>query len=381
MSADRSAPPPDVLYFTPDLSDPAAGRRRAMLQAGGAEVSVAGFVRGSGPAPDWAAAVLGRTRDAALLQRVLAVLGQLARPWRLRRLARGRSAVIARNLEMLVLAWMSLILTGSRAPLTYEVLDVHRMMLDAGPAGRILRALEKLLLRRADLLVISSPAFDRVYFSRWSPRRPPRLLIENKVLALEGPAPSPSPPPPAPPWRIGWFGMLRCRRSLDILADLAARSGGAVEVDIRGRPSPAVFGDAFEALVADRPGLTYGGPYVAEDLPALYGAVHFVWGVDFFEAGLNSAWLLPNRLYEGEAYGRPLIAEAKVETGRWLATRGAGVLLGDVETDLLDFFEALTPAAYEARLDAVAKIPHGDLVAGREDCVRLVQTLSEPSRA
>lgn len=381
MSADRPLPSPDLLYLTPDLTDPAARRRRAMLEAGGADVSVAGFVRGSGAPPDWAAAVLGRTRDAALLQRVMAVLGQLARPWLLRRLARGRDAVIARNLEMLVLAWISLLLAGSRAPLTYEVLDLHRMMVAPGPAGRILRALENLLLRRANLLIISSPAFDRVYFSRWSPRRPPRLLVENKVLVLEGPAPSPSPPPATPPWRIGWFGMLRCRRSLDILADLAAQSGGAVEVVIRGRPSPAVFGNAFEALVSDRPGLVYGGPYVAEDLPALYGAVHFVWGVDFFEAGLNSAWLLPNRLYEGEAFGRPLIAEAGVETGGWLAARGAGVLFASVETELLSFFQALTPADYEARLEAVAKIPLADLVADREDCVRLVQSLSEPTRA
>jgi hypothetical protein len=175
--------------------------------------------------------------------------------------------------------------------------------------------------------------------------------------------------------------MLRCRRSLDILADLAARSGGAVEVVIRGRPSPAVFGEDFEGLTAGRPGLFYGGPYAAEDLPALYGEVHFVWGVDFFEAGLNSAWLLPNRLYEGEAHGRPLIAENGVETGRWLAARGAGVLLDSVESDLLPFFESLTAADYRARLRAVAEIPRIDLLADREDCVRLVQTVLEPPRA
>ena len=36
---------------------------------------------------------------------------------------------------------------------------------------------------------------------------------------------SPSPPPrPAPgrPWKIGWYGAIRCQRSLDILSDLAA---------------------------------------------------------------------------------------------------------------------------------------------------------------
>lgn len=381
MRPDQAKAAGEVLYLTPDLSDPAVRRRRTMLQAGGATVAVSGFVRGGAAAPESADAVLGRTRDAALLQRALAVLSQLSRPGRLRRMARGRDAVIARNLEMLVLARAALFLAGSRAPLTYEVLDIHRMMLGDGLAGRMLRAVESLLLRRVNLLVISSPAFDRVYFSRRSPRRPPRLLIENKVLVLDASPPAPRPPPEAPPWRIGWFGMLRCRRSLDILADLAARSGGAVEVVIRGRPSPAVFGEDFAALTAGRPGLVYGGPYAAEDLAALYGDVHFVWGVDFFEAGLNSAWLLPNRLYEGEAHGRPLIAERGVETGRWLAARGAGVLLDSVERDLLPFFETLTAADYKVRLGAVADIPRIHLLADREDCVRLVQTVLEPPRA
>jgi hypothetical protein len=39
------------------------------------------------------------------------------------------------------------------------------------------------------------------------------------------------------------------------------------------------------------------------DLPTIYGDVHFSWAIDYYERGLNSAWLSPCRMYEGSLYG------------------------------------------------------------------------------
>ena len=51
---------------------------------------------------------------------------------------------------------------------------------------------------------------------------------------------------------------------------------------------------------------------------------------------------LPNRIYEGSLYGTVPIAPAGIETGRWLAKRGAGVILEEpVEQQLIDFFRYL----------------------------------------
>ena len=373
-----------ILYMAPDLSDPAVQRRRTMLEAGGAGVAIAGFVRGDAPAPpvSWKAEILGRTRDAALGQRALMVLLTLMRPLALRRRLQGRRMVIARNLEMLVLAWagLALFLAGSRPRLCYEVLDVHRIMLGDGLKSRGLRALERFLLRRVDLLILSSDGFDRAYFQTLQPTPVRRVLLENKTLALTGSPPAVVPAPQAPPWRIGWFGMLRCRRSLEMLGRLAASRPGLIAVDIRGRPSTAVFGEDFEAALAQWPGLTFHGPYRPADLSQAYGAVHFVWAVDFYEAGQNSDWLLPNRLYEGNAHGRPLLAQRNVETGRWLAARGAGALFDDLDAELAAFFDSLTPSGYEDLMNAVARIPRSDLVADRADCVDLVNLLMDPSR-
>lgn len=359
---------PTILYLVHDLNDAAVARRVRMLRDGGAGLVLAGFHRGAAPCEveGVEAIPLGQTFDGALRQRMGAVLGQVLRPWRLMKLARRADAVMARNLEMLLLARVARV--GRAMSLTYECLDIHRSLLGRGLGSGLLRGLEGLLLRGADRIIVSSPAFASDYFTR----QPPVVsVVENKVYAPRGhPAPVAA-IPAGPPWRIGWFGMIRCRRSLAILARLADALPGRVEVEIHGRPSPAEFED-FEALTTTMPGVSFLGSYEAEDLAALYDGVHFVWGLDFFEEGLNSRWLLPNRLYEGGARDRPIIAQAEVETGRWLARRDCGVLLYDVEGDLRRFFEGLTIEAYADLARRAAAIPRGDLIADAQDSRDLV---------
>ena len=208
-------------------------------------------------------------------------------------------AILARNLEMLLLARLARALAAPDAPVSYEVLDVHRLMLGDGLASRALRWLERTLMRKASKLVVSSPAFVSRYFEPRGQPRLPVVMVENKVLCLEGPPIRATPRSPGPPWRIAWYGMLRCQRSLDVLTRLARP--GQIEVEIRGRPAHTEFRD-FDAQVAESPGVAFHGPYDHSQLATLYASAHFVWAIDYFEAGLNSDWLLPCRLYEGQLY-------------------------------------------------------------------------------
>ncbi|TIV45163.1 MAG: glycosyl transferase family 1, partial [Mesorhizobium sp.] len=84
--------------------------------------------------------------------------------------------------------------------------------------------------------------------------------------------------------RIGWFGALRCRRSLELVADFTRRQAGRFEVVLRGRPALSEFPD-FHGFVEAEPWLSFEGPYRnPEDMAAIYGQVHFSWAIDFFEA-------------------------------------------------------------------------------------------------
>lgn len=376
----------NLAYFVHDLTDPAVRRRVQMLQAGGANVRLLGFRRqDQGPEEIEGAPVfdLGRTYDSRLGHRARKVAEQsLKTPaWRSR--LSDVDVIMARNPETLLLAAIARRLHAPGARLVYEALDIHRVMLGDGTKSRVMRWLERKLLDQADLLVVSSPAFVSEYFE---PRqgvvegaRPPVLLVENKPLELGASTPGFRFLAPGvehgPPWRIGWFGMIRCRKSLDLLTNLAERRPDLMQVIIAGRPARTEFED-FDAQVAASAGATFHGAYTAGDLEALYGSVHFNWAIDYFEEGANSDWLLPNRIYEGGRQASPAIALAHVETGRWLKSRGLGVLMDDPAVELEAFLETLTLDRYHELKRASLSAPQDSFVAGKADCERLVQALA-----
>ena len=333
-----------------------------MLQAFGDQVLPIGFHRDDRsvasvegiPAVD-----LGRTFDANFRQRIGMLLRQTANsaPWA-RRL-RDCDVVMARNLEMLLLGAVARRRYAPRASLVYEALDVHRFLLSQSLLGRLMRALERVLMRKADLLIVSSPAFLREYFEpmqRLGKRGAiDTLIVENKLLPASRNVPrvvSVASSHRAPPWRIGWFGMIRCRKSLDYLCDLARRHPGLLRLIIRGRPSYTEFAD-FDAQIAQMRAASFGGAYRPEELGTLYGDVHFNWAIDFFEEGANSRWRSPSRIYEGGAFGAIPIALEGTETARWLRHRGIGVVLPSLEA-FDDFLCGLTLERY-AQLKAASE--------------------------
>ncbi|MBZ9773658.1 glycosyltransferase [Mesorhizobium sp. CO1-1-8] len=331
-----------VLYLVHDVSDPAVRRRITMLRAGGAQVTLAGFRRTTNPIADIEGLRpidLGATRDGRFGQRLAAVakaavsigskLGGMPKP----------DLIIARNLEMLALARRARSAFGASVPIVYECLDIHRLVLRNDVLGKALRATERFLARDVKLLVTSSPAFIANYFKPFGQVAAPIELVENKYFEaatiLPG-APEAEESPVAPPWRIGWFGALRCRRSLELLADFSRRMEGRFEIVLRGRPALSEFPN-FHGFVEAEPWLSFLGPYRnPEDMAAIYNDVHFSWAIDFFEAGQNSEWLLPNRLYEGCRFGAVPISMGNTETGRFLKQQDIGVLLPQASPEALE---------------------------------------------
>jgi succinoglycan biosynthesis protein ExoL len=288
-----------------------------------------------------------------------------------RRLVAGADVVIARNLEMLAIA-ARVVTPGQR--LVFECLDIHRLLLSPKLPGRLLRALEARLLARVDLILTSAPSFRDRYFVERQGFTGSIRVEENRLLG-DGPAVRKDAPRPSPPWRIGWFGMLRCRRSLEILRALVRDHLGLVEVTLAGIPSHTEFED-FDRDVANTPGLRFVGRYTAADLPRLYGETDLAWAIDYFEEGLNSAWLLPNRLYESLAYGAIPIAIAKVETGRWLTRHGVGITVEDPARDLLPILTAMTAERLAAMGSPIEALPRADLVADAAACRALTDAVA-----
>lgn len=340
-----------IAFFAHDENDAAVKRRVFAFEDAGCEVVGFAMRRSERAQTGWATIDLGRTHDARFAHRLGAILSGAGKAAAARAHLVRCDIVYARNLDMALCSLLALASTGVNRPLVYECLDIHRLMRRDDFIGAGLRGLERIVLDRSALLTVSSPAFIREYFDARHPGRFSAHLIENRIADAPGLAKRPLfKDRPSTPLRIGWFGVLRCRRSLDLLEALAIRFGAKIEIVLRGFPDLML--PDFHERIRHHHNMRYRGRYRSpEDLAEIYHSVDLVWAGDFHDAGFNSQWLLPNRIYEGGYFATPAIAPDGTETGRWIRDREAGFV---VEEPL----ETALPALVERLLDAPGRITH-----------------------
>lgn len=357
------------------------------MRAGDASVVIAGFgsaddVPDFGSKSSWLH--LGKRADGRLVSRAFSVALAIPRLVKLLRIRPAPEVIIARNIEMLLLA--SVVQKMSKninLAIVYECLDIHRLQLANNLKGRVLRRLEAGLVKRSSAIVTSSPAFKSNYFSRFDDLPQDIILLENKVLELSGgkkETDAPSLSAAAPAWKIGWFGTLRCEKSLRALSEFAKHAEKQFKIVLRGRPALSVHKDFFGEIAAN-PNVDFGGSYQnPEDLEEIYSQVHFAWLIDFYEEGQNSDWLLPNRLYEGCRFGVVPVALAGTETARFLQKLNIGIILPDIRQEtLLKCLINMTPPQYAALRKQVLAVDLGRWSHFREDSIAFVRFLARLS--
>ena len=355
---------PVIAFFGHDASEPTVVKRITALVAEGCLIIGFTFRRkrsdvGPATAPTWTNVDLGFTVDRNYLRRIPRLVIAVLRIFAQRDLLQRADVLYARNLDQALLACVVRRLARIHVPLVYEVLDIQQVFTNPGLFGRAFRFAERQVLARSTLLVISSPRFYTSYFRPVQRYQGPWYLLENKV----GPGTyrvTVARPPAPPPWVIGWSGVLRCRRSLSILAEIAARLGHKVRVVLRGRLSPSDISATDLASASARcPNLVFNGPYAnPTDLAAIYGGVHFTWAVDYTDAGFNSDWLIPNRIYEGGLHGTVMLARSDTATGDLVRKLELGWTFREPLADgVVACLEQLNPHAYQAARCRVEAVP------------------------
>lgn len=365
-----------ILYLVSDLDDAATWRRISMLEAGGASVNVAGTRREAQPLSR-PATVLGRTYPGKFMHRAFSTLRLL-----LSGANRVHGAVpdviVARNLEMLPLALrvQSRFCPENRPSVFYEVLDVHRLMLGNGVIAKGLRYIERRMCRKVTGVITSSPRFDTEYFSRFGQIGSAPLVVENKVWAPHGLKPLEHQARAGNTLTIGWFGILRCAASLRCLDEVCRLAGGRVRLVLRGKPALDAIPD-FHQTVQANPHMEFHGPYTyPDDLPHIYGETDLAWLVDRFDAGANSDWLLPNRLYESCAHGAIPLALGGTETARYLQRNKLGLIVPSLESQAVTaLLDQTSSAQLEALRTELTSRDEANWKTTHQDCVLLVEQL------
>lgn len=354
--------PTQVAYFGPDAKDAAVKRRIVSMQQAGLAVRAYTMRRQDDADHGWDNVDLGYVRHVAFVRRIGAILRAI---WRLRGhrdALRAADLWVARNLDMMVVAYVAHRMSGARAPLVYECLDIHRLMTRGDFVGRLMRRAERGLVAGSVDVIVSSPGFLREYFHPHYGSALPATIIENRLPAgsIATPRPAPGTPPPGHDGRltIGWYGVLRCPRSLALLRRVAGELPQRVQVVMHGYTKPEDLPD-FDAQVAGIPNLRFEGRYrYPDDLERIYGGVDLVWAGDFHDAKFNSRWLLPNRLYEGGYFGVVPVAPADSETGRWIAERDVGFVLQEpLERTLPQFLATVTTQQIAEKRQRLLELP------------------------
>lgn len=302
-----------ILTVLPVLGQPRDSKRIDMLVSLGFDVSVAAFNRAyhSGRVPSRPTQIIGTISHGKYLQRIGRLITALPK---LRRAMRGRDIVYASSPDMALLAMIAGVFMGKKFIL--EVGDVREIQTAEGLKGRLVRIVDRVLTNRCSLLVVTAVGFLDNYYRNWLRSDVPAIVVENKIEAsLTSARPEAvrgNQPQGRPfidrPLRIGYFGLLRCQWTWDVLKAFALKHPKDVEIVMAGYPmEPADIAEQAKSI----PNVIYSGEYKSpNDLPRLYGAVDLVWACYKFigPRDWNLKWARPNRFYESCYFGRPLIS-------------------------------------------------------------------------
>ncbi len=360
---------PTIVFLSPNRNDAADCRRIDQFKRAGARVVVFAFRRGGGktlPGDGVTEFSFGTIQSGYYLNRIPRLIAAFVYLVLHRRAIRRAKVVMARNLDLLLLAVMLKIFGICRAEIVYEVLDIGAVLLGNGLVSKAMRSIESALLRQVALLVISSDEFRTMYFERIHASGVPTVLLENRIY-LDGFFAEH--PEVEPTWRnkarakpdfdpnsiqIGWVGALRCEKSAGILRAAARALKDKITVHIIGYPTYCSDA-ALREFFATEANVRFWGRYrYPDDLLKVYAALDLNWCIDLDfsdtdSMGLNAEWLLPNRLYEGGYFGVPQLGLANSYTGRTITDLGVGwVFKGDLTAALIDLLLSLDERSYRS---------------------------------
>ncbi|MEA3467603.1 MAG: hypothetical protein U9R57_05180 [Thermodesulfobacteriota bacterium] len=303
-----------ILNALPVLGHPRHSKRICMLQQAGFEVEAVAFQREyhSGRSPDCLVKLLGVIDHGRYFVRSLKMLAALPV---IRHAIKRNDLVYAFGPDMAFMALLGGL--GLGRPVILEIGDIRTLQVAPGLKGYLARVLDRYVANACSLLVATAPGFINDYYREKLGTQTPALIVENKLefSFTESNSPEVSrrggeKPLVDGPLRIGYFGVLRCERSWQILEALAESRPQEIEIVVAGYPMDPI--DLPERAERKK-NIQFIGEYRSpHDLFSLYNKVDIVWACYPFPrpGDLNWRWARTNRFYESCYFQKPMISLA-----------------------------------------------------------------------
>jgi succinoglycan biosynthesis protein ExoL len=351
-----------VLSVLPVLGQPRHAKRITMLQQAGFSVEAVALERDYhiGRLPDCPVERLGKIAHGRYLQRFLKLV--IALP-AMRRAMRRNCLVYTFGLDMAIITFIAGM--GLQRPIILEIGDIRSIQVASGLTGYFTRLLDRYVVNASWLLVATSQGFVDGYYRKWLNTRTPALVLENKLESsmaeaghIEASALMEGKPLVDRPLRIGYFGLLRCGWSWQVLETLALSRPSEVEIVVAGYPtSPVDLPERAAKLI----NVDFRGEFSSpNDLPALYGKVDLVWGCYPYpdQGDWNWRWARTNRFYECCFFQKPIISLASSGDASEVDRYKIGMVIHDQSIEkVVDVLSGISPGDLTHWQDNLSKLP------------------------
>ena len=321
---------------------------------------------------------LGTIHNRNYLRRLSKLLAALRL---IRRAAAQASVVYCFSLDLLAMAWIASRFCRRRPRLAYEVADIRDALVGNRASARILRWVERALIRRSTVVVFTSQHYHDGYFQRVQRFTDfPHVVIEHKPEVDPEVRERVRPRDGSGPITVGYFGLMKSPASFRILSALAREGRGRVRVLFRGMFMPPLDAAFCAAEISASPHMSYEGPYRSpDDLPQIYSQIDLVW--DAYNETPNSQWQRTTRCSEALFFKRPLLVNPATQDGRLVLRHGLGLAvdLSD-ERATISRILAIRPEEYSRWFANFERLP-ASLVFYTDEYPRLIGMLAGQNRA
>lgn len=350
-----------ILYALPTVGHPRDSKRIAMLQNMGFQVEAIAFERKShkGRMPTCSVKIVGVIDHGRYLKRMIKMMA--ASP-SVRRAIKSNDVVYASGPDMALFCLASGM--GLCRPIILEVGDVRDLQTADGFRSRLIWTMDKYTADSCHLLISTARGFIDDYYRQWVGTATPALIIENKLESsdvaernriqqnpiLQGV------PLADRPLRIGYFGLLRCEQSWQVLTSLAKRRPKDVEIVVAGYP---IYPADLPLQAEKYSNVVYKGKYRSpDDLPSLYHGIDLTWVVYPNRNGWGFRWARTNRFYESCFYQKPMISRSGSADAVEIQRYGVGLIIENNDTDeIVDALSNITPEDMDLWRKNLAQVP------------------------
>jgi succinoglycan biosynthesis protein ExoL len=287
------------------------------------------------------------------------------------------------GLDILILFFLISLVRMQRPKVIYEVPDIQKFQYKNKLVSKLIQWLERRALRIVDLMIVTSPEFITGYYDQFIRCILPEVqVLENKVhLNLEKKQPSYQDTSiqgvetldlthaEKDQITIGYFGLLRCSTTLDLLLQLAQESD-RFKIVIRGFFLAHTAHYAAKIEQANH-NIIYLGRYASpDDLPLIYSEIDVSWIAYPYsqESVGNWKWARTNRYYEAGFFQKPMIALQGTPDGQNVShyNLGISVDLSQTRNTLDRIQQELTAGQIKIWTKNIDKLPSETFSVGEE---------------